>query len=69
MTGETDEENFLYQKLKEGVRYFQDVKNIPRSFVKELRNTYPMGESQIKLICSFLELRGFRMPDGKDIED
>ena len=64
--GKMSEAHFSFQKLKDAVKFFQDIENIPKSFVKELRNTYPLGEGQMNLLYSFLESRGRKMPDGKD---
>lgn len=38
-------------------QYVIDESNIPRSFVKEMRNTYPLGEHQMEILKSFLKSR------------
>jgi hypothetical protein len=59
---------YAYQNFKEGIQYFTEGADaFPRSFSKQLRNTYPMGESQVLLLQSFLESRGWEMPN-KDEE-
>lgn len=64
--GRLNGESFAFDKLKAAVSYFQNEKNIPKSFAKELRNTYALGEDRINLFYSFLESRGWEMPDKKD---
>ena len=46
--------------------YFQNEKNIPRSFAKELRNTYPQGKETVNVLYAFLKSRGWTLPDGTD---
>lgn len=59
---------YSYDKLKEGIQYFSKGADVfPRSFAKQLRNTYPMGQNQVMLLQSFLESRGWKMPDGDDV--
>ena len=50
--------------LEKNIRYFQNAENIPRTFAKQLRNTYPLGELQVGGLNSFLKSRNHRMPDG-----
>lgn len=52
------------KKLKENIRYFQDEKKIPRSFAKELRNTYADGQQPVEVLADFLKSRSHKMPDG-----
>lgn len=49
--------------LKKNIRYFQDEKNIPRSFAKNLRNLYSQGKDKSEMFLSFLESRNWEMPD------
>lgn len=63
--GKLNARRYSLNRLKEAILYFQSQKNIPRSFAKDLRNTYPLGQSQMKLLYSFLESRGWKMPDGQ----
>ena len=43
--------------MKEYVAFVEDESNIPRSFIKEMRNVYPLGENQMKKLIGFLESR------------
>ena len=38
-------------------KYVLDSSNIPRSFTKEMRNTYPLGENQMQILKAFLKSR------------
>ncbi len=58
-----NQESFSFEQLKQAILYFQDEKNLPRSFAKELRGCYALGESQVELLYAFLESRGWNMPD------
>lgn len=49
------------------VDFFQNEKNIPRSQSKDLRNTYSLGEHQVKILASFLESRRRKFPDGEEM--
>lgn len=59
-------EIFAFDDLKKSIAYFQDEENMPRSFSKKLRNAYALGKSQVDLFYSFLESRGWKMPEGMD---
>jgi hypothetical protein len=48
--------------------YVIDESGIPRSFVKEMRNTYPLGENQMKILQAFLKSRE-KLPTGEAEED
>ncbi|MCD8149037.1 MAG: hypothetical protein LUE92_05610 [Clostridiales bacterium] len=52
--------------LKRNIRYFQNAKNIPRSFAKNLRNVYPQGKDKADMFMAFLESRNWEMPDKTD---
>lgn len=60
---ELKEEVFSFQKLKKAILFFQNSENMPRSFAKDLRNTYSMGEARIDLLYSFLESRDWKLPN------
>lgn len=66
-----NKEYFSFENLKHNIKYFQLKDNIPHSFAKQLRNTYPQGQSQTEMFNSFLLSRGFKMPDEyvKENED
>lgn len=64
--GKLNARRYSLNGLKEAILYFQNPQNIPRSFAKDLRNTYPLGQSRMKLLYSFLESRGWKMPDGQE---
>lgn len=61
-----NQEAFAFDRFKEAVRYFQNEDNMPRSFAKDLRNTYAQGEHQMRLLINFLDSRGWKLPDGED---
>lgn len=42
--------------------YVQEKDNIPRSYVKDLRNAYSMGEEQVIMLRAFLESRDKKLP-------
>lgn len=63
--GKLNEEAFAFDRFKEAVRYFRNEKNMPRSFAKDLRNTYAQGADQMKLLINFLESRKWKLPDGE----
>lgn len=60
---QNEEKYFSFTKLKEAICYFQNEKNIPRSFAKELRNTYSMGENRVVMLQNFLRSRNHKMPN------
>lgn len=62
---------FSYDEFcKDMVKYVLDTENnIPHSYVKELRNTYPLGEKQVSELCSFLKSRNRDLPDEMFFED
>lgn len=64
--GRLNQEAFAFDKFRKAVQYFRKEKNMPRSFAKDLRNTYAQGEDQMKLLINFLESRGWKLPDGED---
>lgn len=49
-------------RLKSDILYFQNEKNLPRSFAKTLRNTYPLGEMKTESFYNFLKSRDWKMP-------
>lgn len=53
------------ESFKEAVLYFQDSKNIPRTFAKKLRNTYSQGALQMEILLNFLSSRNWKLPDGQ----
>lgn len=62
--GKLNKEIFAFHRFKALAEHFRKEENMPRSFVKELRNTYAQGENQMKLLIDFLESRGWSFPDG-----
>lgn len=74
---------FCFGQLKKIVKDFQDEENkglgtnntkrpatLPRSFAKQLRNTYPLGKHMLGPWMKFLKSRGWGMPDGTcDVEN
>lgn len=65
MEKQVDCRNTLRQFIAD-IAYFQNEKNIPRSFAKELRNTYPQGKETVNVLYAFLKSRGWTLPDGTD---
>lgn len=53
-----------YKTLVENITYFSKEDGVPRSFLKELRNTYSLGKYRMSLLSSFLKSRNYPMPDG-----
>lgn len=56
-----------YGELTRSILYFQGKtgkKAFPRSFAKQLRNTYPLGINAITTFIGFLHSRGWEMPDN-----
>lgn len=68
---ENNKQYFSFEKLKRNIKYFQSEDNIPHSFAKQLRNTYPQGQNQTEMLDSFLISRGRKMPeeDGEENKD
>lgn len=65
MEKQVDSCNTLEQFMTD-VAYFQDEKHMPRSFSKDLRNTYPQGKKAVNMLYAFLKSRGWKLPDGTD---
>ena len=55
-----------FENFKRGWQYFTDSSNMPSSFSKELRNTYPLGKARTQELLSFLASRNKTMPDDYD---
>lgn len=58
-------QEFTLENFKKAVLHFQDSRKMPRTFAKQLRNTYPQGEAQTELLYRFLESRSWKLPDGQ----
>lgn len=43
--------------VKDMKAFVQEESNLPRSYVKEMRNTYPLGRDQMKVLQAFLKSR------------
>lgn len=63
---ENTEMHFAYENLKRNIEFFANTENIPRNFVKQLRNLYSDGESLMKQFVSFLNSRNWKLPEGTD---
>lgn len=48
------------------LQYVADFKSerVPKSFLKQIRNAYPLGNLQVEVLMDFLKSRGHNMPDG-----
>ena len=59
-------ENLKYSTfIRDMKKYVLDTKkNIPRSYVKELRDTYPLGREQVGVLRSFLMSRNRSLPEN-----
>lgn len=51
------------ENLENSIIFFVNTDNIPRSYAKQLRNTYTMGKYEVQHLSTFLQSRGHRMPD------
>lgn len=52
--------------FKKAVLHFRNSGNMPRTFAKQLRNTYPQGEFRMELLYNFLKSRNWKLPDGQE---
>ena len=60
-----NKEKISYTHFQSDMKEFVlDNNNIPRSYVKEIRNTYPLGEEQINILNAFLKSRNRNTPDN-----
>ena len=73
---------YNFEKLRSSLTVFSRLKDqssekketaintIPRSHAKTIRNTYSLGRTQMSILKSFLESRGWKLPNqtGNDIE-
>lgn len=60
--GKNRDQAYSYDNLDTAVKWFTDTDKIPRSFAKQLRNTYSTGEKQLEGLCAFLRSRGKKLP-------
>ena len=64
---QNDREIYSYKRFEKGLQYFmKGADTFPKRFAIQLRNTYPLGENQVELLNSFLQSRGWSMPDGEN---
>lgn len=49
--------------LKENLKYFNNLNNIPRSQSKKLRNTFAYGQEEVENYICFLKSRDRKLPD------
>ena len=56
---------YCIDSLKRNIRFFKDEKKIPSSLMKKLRNTYSLGEIQLDIVKSFMDSRGWKLPEGE----
>lgn len=59
----SEDVGYHYNNFKKNVQYFLG-ENIPRSYAKQIRNTYPLGSHEMSVLAGFLKSRGWEMPDG-----
>lgn len=57
--------DYCIENLKNYIKYFQDEKKIPSSLMKKLRNTYSLGEIQLNIVKSFMDSRGWKLPEDR----
>lgn len=53
-----------FDNFRENMKSLKDEDGIPRSLLKEIRNTYPEGKDEMNMLVSFLKSRNWHMPDG-----
>lgn len=58
-------EAYDFQIFKDTYQYFSDTTKMPRSMAKEFRNTYPLGEYEMKALITFADSRGRKMPENR----
>ena len=51
----------------EKMKYLQDPKKVPKSLVKQLRNTYPLGSLQTEQLLSFMKSRNWKLPEDSKL--
>ena len=56
-------EMFSLERFKKDMKTYVLNKETPRSFIKDLRNTYPLGEEQVNELCAFLRSRDWKLPE------
>ena len=54
---------FDFKGFKDEIAFFSDTDTMPRSFVKDMRNTYPYGKNEMDKLISFARSRDRVMPD------
>lgn len=57
--------DYCIDNLKNYIKFFQNEKKIPSSLMKKLRNTYSLGEIQLDIVKSFMDSRGWKLPEGE----
>ena len=62
-----DEGNNAFEKLKEYIRHFKNADNVPRTWCKELRNSYDASETQASVTLSKMQSRGHKLPEKESI--
>ncbi len=60
----SEDVKYHYGNFKKNVKYFLDEKKLPRSYAKQIRNTYPLGSHEMKMLEGFLKFRDRKMPDA-----
>ncbi len=68
----TVEQEITLGDFKNAVLHFQNSRKIPKTFAKQLRNTYSQGSFRMELLYNFLKSRDWKLPDGQEglyIED
>ena len=60
------EQEITLEYFKNAVVHFQNGDNMPRTFAKKMRNTYPQGEARMELLYNFLRSRNWKLPDGQE---
>lgn len=58
-----------YESLINNIVYFNNDSNIPRSFAKDIRNAYSIGESATEQVNAFITSRGKKLPDAESTND
>ncbi|MBR2046577.1 MAG: hypothetical protein IJ958_10685 [Agathobacter sp.] len=59
-------QTYDFRGFKDQIKFFTDENKMPRSFAKEMRNTYPYGKVEMKKLIIFAKSRNRSMPDGSE---
>lgn len=55
---------YNFDDFRKNMKVLKAEDGIPRSLLKDIRNTYPEGKDEMNMLTSFLKSRNWHMPDG-----